>query len=405
VSTEAIESATLRKESAVKPLHRLPSIDAYRGLVMFLMMAEVLAIGAMVRALPGSGFWKFLHWQQSHVEWVGCVLHDMIQPSFSFLVGVALPFSIASRMAKGQSLGKMFGHTLWRSILLIALGVFLRSMDRKMTYYTFEDTLSQIGLGYTFLFLIGLRSMRVQWAALALVLIGYCAAFALYPLPDATFDWKAVGVPADWNHLQGFAAHWDKNSNAAWAFDRWFLNLFPRERPFTHNGGGYATLSFIPTLGTMILGLIAGDWLKANLSHRDRLIRFIIAGLAGIALGLALHLAGVCPIVKRIWTPSWTLYSGGWCFLFLAAFYALIEMKKLHGWFFPLTVIGMNSIAAYCIAHLFEHFLKSTLDIHLGPGFFKMFEPYSPFLHGALVLFLMWLMLFWMYRRKIFLKI
>ena len=115
MNTEAIitEPAVVRPESAVKPLHRLPSIDAYRGLVMFLMMAEVLALGAMAKALPGSAFWKFLHWQQSHVEWIGCVLHDMIQPSFSFLVGVALPFSIASRLAKGHSFAKMFGHTLW----------------------------------------------------------------------------------------------------------------------------------------------------------------------------------------------------------------------------------------------------------------------------------------------------
>src|SRR5262245_6904405 len=120
MSAEAPDSAASGTESTVKPLHRLPSIDAYRGLVMFLMMAEVLALGAMARALPDSAFWKFLHWQQSHVEWVGCVLHDMIQPSFSFLVGVALPFSIASRMAKGHSFGQMFGHTLWRSFLLIA---------------------------------------------------------------------------------------------------------------------------------------------------------------------------------------------------------------------------------------------------------------------------------------------
>lgn len=401
----ATQAPAPRPESAVKPLHRLPSIDAYRGLVMFLMMAEVLAIGAMVKALPDSAFWKFLHWQQSHVEWVGCVLHDLIQPSFSFLVGVALPFSIASRLAKGHSSGKMFSHTLWRSLLLVALGVFLRSVDRKMTYYTFEDTLSQIGLGYPFLFLLGLRSMRTQWMAFALVLLGYWAAFAMYPLPGPNFDWAAVGVPADWPHLQGFAAHWDKNSNAAWAFDRWFLNLFPREQPFTHNGGGYATLSFIPTLGTMILGLVAGGWLKANLSHRARLVRFILAGLAGIALGIALHLLGLGPIVKRIWTPSWTLYSGGWCFLILAAFYALIEVRKLHGWFFPLTVIGMNSIAAYVIAHLFEHFIKGSLDTNLGPGFFNLFAPYAPFVRGALVLFILWLILFWMYRRKIFLKI
>ncbi|HWN96036.1 MAG TPA: DUF5009 domain-containing protein [Methylomirabilota bacterium] len=406
MNSEAALPPETRVEFANRPSNRLTSIDVYRGLVMFLMMAEVLAIGRVAQALPESGFWKFLHTQQSHVEWVGCVLHDLIQPSFSFLVGVALPFSLAGRAARGQSFAKMFSHTIWRSFLLIALGIFLRSIGRKQTNFTFEDTLTQIGLGYTFLFLLGLRSVKWQWSALVLILAGYWAAFALYPLPGADFDWAAAGAQPGWQHnLQGFAAHWNKNANAAWAFDRWFLNLFPRERPFLYNGGGYATLSFIPTLGTMILGLIAGGWLKSNLTHREKLVRFCIAGVGGLALGLALHLVGVNPIVKRIWTPSWTLFSGGWCFLFLAGFYALIELKKLHGWFFPLTVIGMNSIAAYCIAHLFDGFIAGALNTNLGPGFFKMFAPYDPFVRGALVLLVLWLMLFWMYRRRVFLKI
>jgi predicted acyltransferase len=349
--------------------------------------------------------WKFLHHQQEHVQWIGCVLHDLIQPSFSFLVGVALPFSIGSRLARGQSFGKMFGHTMWRAFLLIALGIFLRSIGQPQTYYTFEDTLTQIGLGYPFLFLLGLASARWQWSALALILAGYWTAFALYPLPGADFDWAAAGVKDNWNHLQGFAAHWDKNSNAAWAFDRWFLNLFPREKPFLYNGGGYATLSFIPTLGTMILGLIAGRWLKSNATPGEKLRRFALAGVACLVLGLALHFLGVCPIVKRIWTPSWTLFSGGWCFLFLAAFYLVIDLWKMHGWFFPLIVIGTNSIAAYCIAHLFDRFIARSLDTHLGSGFFGLFGPYAPFIHGALVLLIMWLLLLWMYQRKLFLKI
>ena len=388
------------------PVPRFASIDAYRGFVMFLMMAEVLALGAMVKAYPESAFWKFLHVQQSHVEWVGCVLHDMIQPSFSFLVGVALPFSLAARMARGQSLGKMFGHTLWRSLLLIALGVLLRSVGRQQTNYTFEDTLSQIGLGFPFLFLLGLSPAKCQWASLGLILAGYWVAFAMYPLPGANFDWVAAGVTPDWPHqLQGFAAHWNKNTNPAWAFDQWFLNLFPREKPFLNNGGGYATLSFIPTLGTMILGLIAGGWLKANLTHREKLVRFALAGVAGLALGLGLQLLGVCPIVKRIWTPSWVLFSGGWCFLFLAAFYAVLEMKNWRSWSYPLRVIGANSIAAYVMAHLFDGFIISALNTNLGPRFFKLFAPADPFVRGALVLFTLWLILLWMYRRKLFLKI
>ncbi len=93
------------------------------------------------------------------------MLHDTIQPSFSFLVGVALPFSLASRLARGQSPGKMTAHAVWRSLVLVFLGVFLRSIGHRQTNFTFEDTLSQIGLGYTFLFLLGMRSVRVQWIA------------------------------------------------------------------------------------------------------------------------------------------------------------------------------------------------------------------------------------------------
>src|SRR4051812_2165477 len=147
------------------PPRRMGSIDAYRGLVMFLMMAEVLRFCAVAAAVPESSkaIWGFLCHHQSHVEWIGCVLHDMIQPSFSFLVGVALPFSLASRLARGQSKGLMTAHAVWRSLLLVFLGVFLRSVGRDRTNFTFEDTLSQIGLGYTFLFLLALRPTRDQW--------------------------------------------------------------------------------------------------------------------------------------------------------------------------------------------------------------------------------------------------
>ena len=386
---------------------RLSSIDTYRGLVMFLMMAEVLSLGKVAQAMPESGFWRFLAHHQSHVEWIGCSLHDMIQPSFSFLVGVALPFSLASRSACGQSRERMAIHAFWRSIILILLGVFLRSIDRPLTYWTFEDTLTQIGLGYGILFLLGMCSVRVQWIALATILVTYWAAFAIYPAPGADFDYGTVGVPNNWPHLMtGFAAHWNKNSNLAWAFDKWFLNLFPREKPFLFNGGGYATLSFIPTLGTMILGLIAGGMIRGDRPAWAKVRWLCIAGVIALAIGALLGWLGICPVVKRIWTPSWTLFSGGLCFLFLAGFYALADILGQKRWVFPLIVIGMNSIAAYCIAHLFEGFVSSSLTTHLGASLFEVFgAAYKPLLHGAALLLVFWLILFWMYRRKLFLKI
>lgn len=389
-----------------QPVQRSIALDVYRGFVMLLMMAEVLHLARVSRAFPGNWFWSILAYNQTHVEWAGCSLHDLIQPSFSFLVGAALPFSIASRMAKGGTFGNMFAHAIWRSFLLVALGVFLRSMHSPQTYFTFEDTLSQIGLGYPFLFLLGFRPPRWQWIALGVILTGYWLAWALYPVAGAGFDWQAGGVPPDWTHnFSGFAAHWNKNANLGNAFDQWFLNLFPRTKPFIANGGGYLTLSFIPTLGTMILGLVAGRWIR-NSAPRVPMNRLLIAGAAGIAAGLLLHFTGICPVVKRIWTPSWTLFSGGACFLFVAAFSWVLDIKGYKKWAFPLIVIGMNSIAAYMIAHLFEDFITSSFRIHLGANAFQLFGAgIEPFIRGMAVLLMFWLILWWMYRRKLFLRI
>lgn len=389
------------------PSLRLASIDAYRGLVMFLMMAEVLSLRRVADAKPQSAVWQFLAHHQNHVEWIGCSLHDLIQPSFSFLVGVALPFSLAGRQARGQTRPRMTLHAFWRALVLILLGVFLRSLSSSQTNWTFEDTLTQIGLGYAFLFLLGFRPVRDQWVAFGLIVVGYWTAFSLYPLPKPDFDYAAVGVPAGWPHLMdGFAGHWNKNSNLAWAFDTWFLNLFPRRNLFRFNDGGYATLSFIPTLGTMILGLIAGGVLRSQRAPSARVRWLVAAGVIGLVTGLSLGWLGLCPVVKRIWTPSWVLFSGGWCFLLLATFYAVMDVLRRSTWAFPLMVIGMNSIAAYCIAHLFEGFIYKNLTTHLGRDAFNLFgAAYEPLLHGAFVLLAYWLLLWWMYRRKIFLRI
>lgn len=394
------------QEARPAPVARNVAIDAYRGFVMLLMMAEVLRLSQVSRSFPENWFWAILAFNQSHVEWVGCSLHDMIQPSFSFLVGVALPYSIASRLAKGKTFNQLFGHALWRALLLVWLGIFLRSLSSDQTNFTFEDTLTQIGLGYPILFLLGFKPPRWQWIAFVAILFGYWLAWALFPTPGPGFDYQAVGVSADWTHnYTGFASHWNKNSNLGAAFDQWFLNLFPRSQPFIANRGGYLTLSFIPTLGTMILGLVAGRWLR-EAAPRIPMQRLIIAGIIGIAAGALFHFTGICPNVKRIWTPSWTLFSGGICFLFLAAFGWIIDLRGYRRWAFPLVVIGMNSIGAYLIAHLFEEFITRSFHTHLGPGVFNLFgSSLEPFIAGVAVLSVYWLILFWMYRRKLFLKI
>lgn len=386
---------------------RLVSLDAFRGLVMTLMLAERMRLPEVARSFPHSAIWGLIAFNTEHVDWQGCSLHDLIQPAFSFLVGAALPFSIASRKMKGQTFWPLFGHAVRRALILIFLGIFLRSLWSRQTYFTFEDTLTQIGLGYVFLFLLGFARVRTQVVAFVLILICFWAAFALYPAPGPQFDYARVGVPADWTHnYTGFLSHWNKNSNLSWAFDVWFLNLFPRESPFVFNAGGWSTLSFIPTLATMILGMLAGEWLKAQGSRQRKLQGLAIAGAALLLLGLAFQWAGICPIVKRVWTSSYTLYSGGWVLLILAGFYALMDWKGWQRWAFPLVVVGMNSIAVYVMSWTMTDFFGKALDRHLGKAMALLAGPtFQPILHGFAMMLIFWLILFWMYRRKIFLRI
>jgi predicted acyltransferase len=134
--------------------------------------------------------------------------------------------------------------------------------------------------------------------------------------------------------------------------------------------------------------------------------KLLLAGFAGLAAGALLHFTGICPVVKRIWTPSWTLFSGGICFLTLAVFSWIVDVKGYKKWAFPLVVIGMNSIAAYMIAHLFGGFIRSSFRINLGDWPFQIFgKGVEPFMAGGAVLLTYWVILYWMYKRKLFLKI
>jgi predicted acyltransferase len=206
--------------------------------------------------------------------------------------------------------------------------------------------------------------------------------------------------------MTGFAAHWNKSENFSAQSDRWFLNLFPREEPFVFNEGGYQTLSFIPTLGTMILGLLAGGVLKSERTARQKLQWLVAAGAAGLASGWILGALGLCPVVKRIWTPSFALSSGGWCFLFTAFFYWVMDVRGRVRWAFPLTVLGMNSIAAYCMNWVLVEPAAEALVRHLGHAPFLVLGPaFERTLVGAAALLVTWLILRWMHRRKIFIRI
>ena len=368
------------------------SLDAYRGFVMLLMISAGLNIPKVAASFKESPVWQFLAWQTDHAAWRGCTLWDLIQPSFMFIVGVALPYSLAARKAQGRSFGKLFAQALWRSLLLVALGVFLASTGQKMTNFSFAIVLAQIGFGYPILWLLAWTKPRTQLIAAALILIGYWAVFAFYPVAPAEFDWKAVGVQQNWSFFSGFEAHWQKNANFAAAFDQWFLNLFPQEKRFVFNAGGYQTLNFVPSLVTMIIGLVAGGVLRSECSAIVKLRMLAGAGLVALAAGWLWDFSGLCPMVKRIWTPSFAIFSAGWALLLLAFFFAVIDVRRHRGWAFFCVVAGMNSIALYCMSMLLKPWIRERLKLHLGQHVFEIFgDPYAPMVEMAFILLVLWL--------------
>lgn len=377
---------------------------------MFLLLAEAFQLCKVAAAVPESVFWQFLCQQQSHAEWVGANLHDLIMPSFCFLAGVSLPFSIARRTAEGARLRDLWFHTIIRSFLLIGLGLANAALHaRQMIVYPFDWVLPQIGLGYPGLFWLALKPSRIAWISVVVILVVCWLAFALYPVPDPDFDYDRVGVSQRWleeHGLKGFEAHWQKNSNAAWAFDTWLLNLYPHQKPFVGFPKGMTTLNFVPTLATMILGLMAGRILRSDLVSWSKLRWLVSAGLFGLLGGWALGGSGFCPLVKAIWTPSWVLFSGGWCFLLLGCSFLLVDWWGCARLAFPFTVIGMNAITAYLLGQVHSNVAFNALRHLVGRTPFTFLgDSYEPLIYGVVTVGGYWTVLYILYRRRIFLRV
>ncbi|HET6880960.1 MAG TPA: hypothetical protein VFI31_12435 [Pirellulales bacterium] len=390
---------------------RLVSLDAFRGFIMLAMASAGFRLAEIAKKEPfrDDPVWQFLGYQTEHAEWRGCAFWDLIQPAFMFMVGVAMAYSYSARQARGQSYPSMLGHAAYRSLVLVLLGVFLTSNWHSQTEWVFTNVLCQIGLGYTFLFLLWNRPVRWQLTAAALILVADWALFYAWPAPSPDFDYATVNMSAKSPHLEGLAAHWDKNTNVAAAVDRVVLNWFPRKERFGYSEGGYTTLNFVPSLATMIFGLMAGGLMRNPWTPGKKLAALFAWGAGSLAVGYLLDYLGVCPSVKRIWTPSWTLFSTGWVLWMLAGFYALIDVAGFHRLAWPSVVVGMNSIVMYVMSQLLKPWVVATLERHFGKALFTVYGKldlvYAPAVQMVAVLSVFWLTCVWLYRQKIFVRI
>lgn len=422
-SSVAAQSDTPRP--AVEKTKRLVSLDAYRGIVMIMLASAgfgIAKLAGLPRDAPVWSTFSYDLWQQlavhfEHSQWIstlgtfGVPFWDMIQPAFMFMVGVAMPFSYARREVVGQGPVRRVAHALWRAIALVLLGVFLSSNWSPHTNWVFANVLCQIGLGYFFVFLLLGRRYWIQLIALAVILVGYWGLFFAFP-PPADFDYAKVHAePA--TVFTGQFAPWSKNGNIAARVDTWLLNQFPRpdDKPFEYNAGGYATLNFVPSIATMLLGVLCGTLLRSKFRWWEKFLTLVLAGAICMELGvLAGHFA--CPIVKRIWTPAWVLFSGGWVIWGLAVFYFVVDLCRLRWLAIPLTIVGMNSLAMYVMGQLLRPWAIKTVQIHFSPliEYALGKNAWADNMYGYLLgpisaLIVFWLIAFWMYRHKFFIRI
>lgn len=301
---------------------RLVSLDIYRGLAV---------AGMIIVDNPGSD--EGAYWAIKHANWNGWTPADLIFPSFLFLVGISLVFSFSSRLQRGDSRQAILLRVFKRTLLLIAIGLLVNASPIwgfDIHTFRFEGVTQRIALCYFVAAILELYvSRRWQIAAFAACLVGYWLLLRFAPVPG-------IGTPG---HEIPFM---DPDQNiTAWLDRKMFMGHL-------YNGtrDPEGILHTIPAIGTTLIGVLTGHWLRGRKSARA-----IIAGLLGF--GIAALIAGeiwnrTFPINKNLWTSSFVLFSGGFALLFLALLYWIFEVKKSRVWWtMPILVLGMNAIAGF----------------------------------------------------------
>ena len=318
-----------------------------------------------------------------HPPWIGFSAWDLIMPLFLFIVGTAMPFSFARRIEDGQSRGQLYAKMFRRVLILFILGMAHqgRLLDFDLsTLHIYCNTLQAIAAGYLIAGIVMLNTPIVgQVVALAALLIGYWLIMMFVPF---------AGHPA---------GTLEPDANVALAVDNFVLRQFG-------DGSSYTwVLSSMGFAATTLLGVLSGHLLRATIAPVAKIIWLTLIGLGCLVGGWAWAEWLGFPIIKHIWTSSMVLWAAGWSFLLLAAFYALIDVAGFRRWAFPFVVIGANAITAYMGAR-FIPFQRIAENV-VGGLAALVGHPWGPVLISFTTLLILWLVLYHMFRHKIFLRI
>jgi predicted acyltransferase len=357
---------------------RLASLDFFRGLTMFLLVAESALVYESLLVPELKGTWiQAVATQFTHHPWNGLRPWDLVQPFFMFIVGVAMPFSFARRWERGESYKATLRHAVVRSLVLLGLGVGVYVVAAGRLTLELWNVLAQLSFTYLVAFLLMRTSTRTQ----LLVTVG------LLVLTEVLYrTWPIVGFD------QPFTP--DHN------FGSWLDMVLMGKL----SSGHWVAVNAVPTTAHTVWGVLAGYVLMSGRTPARKIRILLIAGLIGLVVGYGLD--PVTPIIKRICTTSFVIVSGGWCLIALATSYWIIDVKGWKRWAQFAMVFGMNPLFIYVFSELggngwLTHIVRPFTDgIEGWAG-----SVLVGFVTALIVLWMDWYIVHWLFRRRIFIRI
>jgi predicted acyltransferase len=357
---------------------RLLSLDFYRGVTMFLLIAEFSHLFSyLVSPQLKETFIYAVGTQLHHVNWEGLHFWDLIQPFFMFIVGVAMPLSFSKRIEKGDSYKQLSIHAFKRAFLMLLLGWALYCIYPGEVVFRFQNVLAQLSVTYILAFLVIRKSVGIQIGFSVLLIIISEGLYRFFP-------------------IEGFNNAFVAGDN----FGAWFNILISGEE----GGGHWAMFNAIPTTAHTVWGVLAGQLLSGNQSARKKLLVLFGAGIIGLIIGYGL--SSFTPIIKRIATSTFVFASGGWALIALAFCYWLIDVRKYQKSVLFFAIVGMNPLSIYLFAHVGGADLINTIFLPFSNAMFGWTgELGGHIILSFIVLFMLWYICYWMYKKKIFIRI
>jgi predicted acyltransferase len=367
--------------SETKPGERLWSLDTLRGFDMF----WIIGGDALFRTLAdvtGWGWARFGAFQLEHAEWAGFHFYDLIFPLFMFISGVAIPFSLLAKAESGAPKAGIYGKLVKRALILVLLGIlnngFLNAGPAAARY---PSVLGQIGLAYLFacLIMLSVKSLKGRIGAVLAILGGYSAVQLLVPVPGI-----GAGILTPAGTVNGFV-------------DRLLLPGRLYDGIFDPEG----ILCVLSAVSVTLMGGIAGSILRSERGSGYR--KTGILALAGIGLaGAGFGLGPWYPMIKKAWTATFDMSAAGLSFLLLALFYLVVDVWKVRKWTFFFRVIGLNSITIYLGKRLIDF---SYAGDFLFGGLARLSGRFQPAVLIVGVIVAEWVFLYFLYKKKIFLRV